>query len=287
MSFSFKRFLKVVNEDQLITLASTCSSIQDLANKLKLTPQQVRYLYKKINIALAFNKQWKTSKFDFLNKYTLEEIQPLVNEPIQAVSEKLNLKPKKVKMLFSHFNLTIPAFAFNYSRSSKVPKEEIERLYSIEKKSLSELSVIFNVSRQQVSNWLYFYNIPLRSRGTQKGTNRIKKHPIWNLSPDEFILKTKNYVDLKAFLAGESMSNQVFYGYLEEHNIPNPYAIKKLEITKEQLIDLYLIQLLTIQQIADHLGCHYQTVCRLLKKYDMVGSKPKTWQVGKTWKWKT
>ncbi len=279
MSFSFQRFLKVISEEQLITLANNSSSIEVLAKKLKLKPQQVRYLFRLINTPLKFKKV----KVDFTSSYRKEDLEALCNESLQDVCSKLKLKPKKVQTLFTAFDLPVPAKAFNYIRSCSIPKEDLERLYNIENKSLGDISMIYNVSRQLVSNWLNFYGIKPRSTGSQLGTIRRKDitHK-WTLN--EFLTLIEKYNTQKDFLAGEKISRLQYEDYLKHHAIENPYLKSKIAITKEELRNLYIEQGLTLNAIAKLLNCHFQSITRLLRKYDLVNLKQRTGPLGKSWK---
>jgi transposase len=272
MSFSFKTFLKIISKEDLIALAQNTSDIDEICLKLNLNKPQVRYLYHKINFPIRFYKAKAPTPLAI--NITKEDLQALTGKSLQFVSKALNLKPKRVLAMFTLYGLEPPRKITNYCTSCDTPKDELMHLYLDLKKPLSEIGLKYGVSKQTVSNWLGFYNIPTRTRGSHFNEKRKRKtHPIWN-QPKEYILKKMSqYESLSEFCLKENVSTSTCLKYIKTHNIQSPFCKRKMNITKEELKDLYLNQSLTINQIAELKKVHIQTIFRYLKEFDLTGLK--------------
>jgi hypothetical protein len=269
-SFSFKTFLKFVSKDDLQALASSTTYIEELCSKLNLNKAQVIYLYKKVGIALKIKKDKKTS---FGKPLLLkEQIEHLVGKPLQVVCQELNLKPKKVITLFSQHGLPVPVRSNNFATKCPISKQELEHEYITLNKTTISLGEKYQVSKQQICNWLVFYQIPVRPKGFNSGLKRkVKRQKIWSWSNDEFLTKVKNYESAKDFCKKENVSYIIFNKFIKERNIETPFPKQKFEFTKEYLLDLYMVQNMSIKEIAEHEGCHWQTINRYFKEFGIKG----------------
>lgn len=270
-SFSFKTFLKVANKDELKALAENSSHINDLCSKLNLKYSQVKYLYRKIGIDLHFSKKEKNLVANPSLDIPKETLVSMAGKPLQRVSLDLKLKPKKVKELFAKHGLPIPVKANNFATSCPISKEDLEYQYLTLNQSLSALGEKYDVSKQLVANWCVFYNIPVRNAGffsPVHSNSNIYKHPIWNLTNEEFLLQVKQYSCISEFCKSQDISANLFYRFLDERKIPSPFPRNKLTtLTKEYLLDLYLNKDMTLKQIAEHENCHLQTINRYFKAF--------------------
>lgn len=274
-SVSFKKLLKVVSFDELQALANSSTSIKDLCAKLNFTYAQVVYLYGKVGIDLKPLQQGAGKPL--LPK---EAIIGHIGKTLQVVCKELNLKPKQVKILFAQHGLPVPVKASNFASKCKISKQELEHGYLTLKQPLSVLGEKYGVSKQQVANWLVFHQIPVRSTGSLKNVPK-PIHPIWALSEEEFLNRAKLYATATEFCESENLSLSLFNIFLKKRNLKTPFPRQLYSFSKEYIVDLYLNQGMTIKQIAEQEGCHWQTINRCLKRFGLIGSKPKTWCLGK------
>jgi len=276
-SFSFKTLLKVVSKEELQELASSSLHIDDLCKKLNLNKMQIRYLYLKAGIELSLFKSKKLIP-NPAQIFSKEDLIVHIGKPLQVVCKELNLKPKKVINLFTENNLPAPIKSNNFASKCPVSKQDLEHEYLTLKKSLNTIGEKYNVSKQQVSNWLYFYQIPVRTRGfIQDIPRKTKKHPMWSWTDEEFLNKVKSSISSQDFCKKENISYALFNNFIKERGIKPPFPKQKFLFTKEYIIDLYLVKSMTIKEIAEQEGCHWQTINRCLKAFGLTGSKPKTW----------
>jgi hypothetical protein len=273
-SFSFKTLLKVISVAELQALALNSSNVEDLCTKLNLNPAQVRYLYKKAGIELSFfkNKRLVPNPEQI---YTKEDLVKYIGKPLHEVSLELNLKPKKVINLFSQHDLPVPIRSNNFAIKCPISKQELEYEYLTLNKTTTKLGEKYQVSKQQICNWLSFYKIPVKPKGFTKGnpSRNFRKHKLWSWSNEEFLNKVKSYESAKDFCRKEKISFALFNTFIKERNLETPFPKQKFEFTKEYIVDLYLVKNMTIKQIAKQEGCHWQTINRCLKKYGLTNSR--------------
>ncbi len=274
-SVSFKKLLKVVSYDELQALAKSSTSIKDLCGKLNFTYSQVVYLYGKVGIDLKPLQEGAGKPL--LPK---DAILGHIGKNLQVVCKELDLKPKQVKILFTQHGLPVPMKASNFASKCKISKQELEHEYVTLKQSLSVVGKKYGVSKQQVSNWLVFHQIPVRSAGSLKNVPK-PMHPIWELSNEEFLKRAKLYATSLEFCESENMSIGLFVSFIKKRNLKTPFPRQLYSFTKEYIEDLYLNKSMTIKQIAEQEGCHWQTINRCLKAFGLIGRKPKTWLLGK------
>jgi len=280
-SFSFKTLLKVISVEDLQALALNSASLEEICNKLNLNHMQVRYLYRKVGIELSFIKSKKLIP-NPEDVFTKEDLLKHVDKCLQIVCRELNLKPKKVINLYIKHDLPVPVRSNNFANKCPISKQELEYEYLSLNKSLFVLSEKYQVSKQQIANWLVFHQIPVRSRGTVKEIPRVyRRHVIWSWSNEEFLNKAKSYASAQEFCENEKMSITIYHSFLDKRKIAPPFPRQKFDFSKDYIVDLYLIKNMTIKQIAEQEGCHWQTINRCLKKYGLVGSKPKIWNIGR------
>lgn len=269
-SFSFKTLLKILSKEELQAIASSSTSIEDLCAKLNLSKVQVQYLYKKIGIPIKKNKTSATS----FTKPLLpkEDLLRLAGKPMQVICKELNLKPKKVITLFSQHGLPVPVRSNNFASKCPISKEDLEHQYTTLKQSLSVVGQIYQVSKQQVANWLVFYQIPVRPKGVfLENQRKIKRHKIWSWSNDEFLNKVKSYHNAQDFCKKEKVSVNLFNEFLKERNIETPFPKQKFYFTKEYLLELYTVKNMSFKEIAEQEGCHWQTINRCFKEFGIKG----------------
>ena len=272
MSFSFKTFLKVVNKEELQTLASSFTNLDDLCSKLNLTKVQVQYLYKKAGIELRkdLKKTISTSKKPLLPKEVLTQH---IGKPLQVVCQELNLKPKKVITLFSQHGLPVPVRSNNFATKCPISKQELEHEYITLNKTTTILGEKYQVSKQQVCNWLAFYKIPIKPRGcTKDNPNRkTRKHKLWSWTNEEFLKTAEGFTNAKDFCTHVGISFALFSIFIKKRNIETPFPKQKFEFTKEYIEELYFVKNMTIKEIAEHEGCHWQTINRCFREFEIKG----------------
>jgi len=273
MSFSFKTLIKVLSKEDLISIAQSNPDIDQIALKLNLNRAQVRYLYSKIGVSIRSSKNKVTTPTPPPTP-SKEELKALEGNTLQHICKTLNLKPRKVLALYSSYGFKAPSKQSNYCTSCRIPKEELNHLYHVLNQSLTVIGDKYKVSKQTVSNWMMLYKIPLRTRGSTKQEKRKKNtHPIWNLTKEELVEKLSNSTCLKDLCQTEDMSVNTYQRVLKFHNLKSPFDKQKLHLSEEELKDLYLNKNLTLVQISEMKNVHYQTICRLVKKYGLVGAK--------------
>lgn len=279
-SFSFKTLLKVISKEELQTLASTSLDIDDLCTKLNLNKMQIRYLYSKAGIELSLFKSKKLIP-NPAQVFSKEDLIVHIGKPLHIVCKELNLKPKKVISLFTENNLPAPIKSNNFASKCPVSKQDLEHEYLTLKRTLTLIGEKYQVSKQQVANWLNFYQIPVRKGGfgNTEIPRKTRKHSIWSWTDEEFLTKviSVNVSSAHEFCEKENISYSLFNNFIRVRNIPSPFPKQKFEFTKEYIQDLYLVKSMTIKQIAVQEGCHWQTINRCLKEFGLTGTKPKTW----------
>jgi transposase len=110
--------------------------------------------------------KFKCSKEELYNLYWIQKL------PIKEIAKKLNVCTATVKRWLKIYQIPLRGRLFSEQGKEKlsqiktkfkITKDELFKLYVIERKSSYEIATIFGVSEQTVLNWLKKYDIPRRN----------------------------------------------------------------------------------------------------------------------------
>jgi len=138
-------------------------------------------------------------------------------------------------------------------RKYNILKEELEKYYYGDKKTMKEISVIFGCSPMCIVSLMKKY-------GLKKITIEIPKEKLEDL----YWKQNKSVRQCAKILGcGPSTINRAMRKYGLSRRPDNEFV----DISKKELFDLYWNKKLNVQQIAKVIRCDAHTVCRKLKEF--------------------
>ena len=158
--------------------------------------------------------------------------------------------------------------------------EDITKLYVDEKKSAKEIAAIYNVEVKKVQWFIKKNNISKHNKCSHK-INR--DYQVKQVSKEDII---KYYIDENMFLKDAAVklniSEPTLRKKIQEYGIVKPKelirehvmeAYEKINITEEELRNLYLDKNYSSLDIAKMYGCTKRTILLKLKKYGITDEK--------------
>src|SRR3989344_213929 len=151
------------------------------------------------------------------------------------------------------------------TRKIFILKEELKRLYLIEKLSIKELSHRYNCTKNTISYWLRKYKIKTRTSSESmklfgKKTETIGKQELYEVYNQKASL---NEIAKKFNCSISTIINK-----LRKYNITNKFSNnKRIIISKKDLKKLYMGDKLNTYKIAEKYGTCQATIWKKLKKY--------------------
>lgn len=139
----------------------------------------------------------------------------------------------------------------------KITKEELIRLYVDEDMTVGEIAQRKGTSRQTVYNTLERYGIPQRKKSK---LNRV-------LDEDEVRKMLGSGMTAAAVAEAFGISPAALRTYAKEKGIPTRNARYASALTEENLRKWYIDEKKTMTEIANMVGCNYNTVSHACKKY--------------------
>jgi len=164
-------------------------------------------------------------------------------------------------------------FKFDRRRKTNISKKELSNLYLGKKLNYKQLTNHFNCSRSTISYWLRKYKIKIRnsSQTMKLFVNRPEKISRKELYDLYVIQKTNPSKIAKK----HNCKYDTIIRKLRKYGFSNKFSKgKKVEISKKELIKLYLNKKLTTYDIAEKLGCCQATVWKRLKIYNIKRRNP-------------
>ena len=144
-----------------------------------------------------------------------------------------------------------------------ITKELIEDLYLNREMDMGEIAVSLKCGGDTLSRYMKIYEIPRRVTQGRKPTINISKEELHDL----YWNREMSLSDIADALG---CSQRSVARLMEEHDIPRRTASKaaaKIEISKEELHDLYWNREMSMDAIADILGCHIASIFRAMRKH--------------------
>ena len=158
--------------------------------------------------------------------------------------------------------------------------EDITKLYVDEKKSAKEIAAIYNVEVKKIQWFIKKNNI---SKHNKCGHKINRDYQVKQVSKEDII---KYYIDENMFLKDAAVklniSEPTLRKKVQEYGIVKPKeltrehvmeAYEKINITEEELRNLYLDQNYSSLDIAKMCGCTKRTILLKLKKYGITDEK--------------
>jgi transposase len=153
---------------------------KEIAKKFNISQGAIYQWLKKFNIpikrgSLSEEHKQKISQSIIKFKCPKEELYNLYwiqNLPIKEIAKKFNVCTATIKRWLKIYQIPLRGRLFSEQGKEKlrqiktkfkITKDELFKLYVIERKSSYEIATIFGVSEQTVLNWLKKYDIPRRN----------------------------------------------------------------------------------------------------------------------------
>lgn len=160
----------------------------------------------------------------------------------------------------------------------EITKEELENLYVVENKTRQEVAEHFKVKPYIISNLVSKYG--LKKVSQEDEINRIKQQYSGEELQD--LYKSRTHAELAAFLG---ITADVLNRVLKDYGIGKRSKMKNLfNVPKEYLLDLYITQNLTAEEVANRLRTTPLSIYRALQVYGVKKPKSLVQQnINKTW----
>ena len=159
----------------------------------------------------------------------------------------------------------------NYKKSLRIPKDELERLYLVERKSSIQIGVIFNTSKKIILGYLKKYNITTRSHTESRHEEGFAVPSKAELEK----LYLQDWLSYDAICKIYDVDKTTIPYWLKKHNIPIRSASETSlgkdfkEPTESEMKQWYVEQELSTREIAQMLGVSRGLVSRRLKIFDI------------------
>jgi transposase/5-methylcytosine-specific restriction endonuclease McrA len=118
--------------------------------------------------------KFKCPKEELYNLYWIQKL------PVKEIAKKFNVNVNTIWNWLKIYQIPLRGRVFSEQERKKlsqiktkfkITKDELFKLYVVEKKDSKEIAKMFNVNNQTVLNWLKRYNIPIR---TKSEINKIR-----------------------------------------------------------------------------------------------------------------
>jgi transposase len=167
-----------------------------------------------------------------------------------------------------------------------ITKEELENLYNVEKKSPTQISTQFSVSRPTFLRWMRNFNIPLRDHEEaskivgenqigKKRNNKLEAHE--KLNDYEWLYDIRVNQKKSQWDIGEILgcSEVLVKQYLIKHQIENfRVGMYSREILTKEVIENAYNSGLTMRQLADKFDVSLGVISTLFSEYDIIAKNP-------------
>lgn len=148
--------------------------------------------------------------------------------------------------------------------SKKLSKEQLEELYVRQGKTAQEIANIFNINKTSVLNWLHSYQIPIKHPNSYyRGVFKINIDE--EILRDLYLTQKKTLREIALIL---KVPETILSARLRFFKIPARKAkdYRKVKISKEEIVDLYVNQKQSLKQIAKKIGCDYNTLSKTMSE---------------------
>ena len=150
-----------------------------------------------------------------------------------------------------------------------IPKEILRELYIKRKQPLSEIKSRYKCSLNTIAYWLRKYNIRIRNQ-SQSMRLFVNKPEIFIDKSELYDLSINKKFKLRKIAKKYDCKISTILNRLRKYKITNRFSnCKKIEISKEELEKLYLINKLNTYEIADIYGTCQATIWKRLKQYNI------------------
>lgn len=145
-----------------------------------------------------------------------------------------------------------------------VNRDWLEQKYVVEQLPVKNIAEQAEVKPARISYLVRVYGFP------QKRPICVKFVPTREWLVQKYVvegLSSKEICELTGY--------QSIQGLLERYNIePKGWSKPKLNISREELYQLHVVEGLTAVRIGQHFGCHNSAISRLIKEYDLDPERP-------------
>jgi DNA-directed RNA polymerase sigma subunit (sigma70/sigma32) len=149
--------------------------------------------------------------------------------------------------------------------------QEILTLFTNNKKTISQLSLIFKISKERIRQILVEHNVSIKQFHTEKESQLITQiQACINENPHLSRLQIAKHFNLSIFKIENLIRKsgiKLNRGKIASNAKLSNNNKNRLKLTKEVLHQLYVIENKTLNQMAENLNCPRATVARYLKRF--------------------
>ncbi len=242
-------------------------TLEDISNMIGISTGGVVIWLKRYNIPTRTKSEAKLKDKKKPSKKKLERWYVKEKKTIYKIGNIINMSPVTVYNWLKKEEILLRTKSESMLKGrKKLSKEELERWYIKEKKTMVELAELTGVNNVTISNWLVDYDIPIR-------TIKLKKEKI---APKErlvylYIKKHKTAYEIAELIG---VSPRTIYNWLIDYNIPirttSEFLLKgKNKPSKEKLEELYIKENRSSIDIANMTKLSKSCILRLLRGYNI------------------
>jgi transposase len=261
------------NRDELNELyINQRRSTLDIAKKFEVNITTALNWLKKARIPIRKGFESRLSNsFVKLGKSELKDLYMTRRKTAGYIAEMFGVSVPTVIIKLKKFNIPIRNGSENQLPAGfkKPTKEELKNLYTIQRKSTTEISKLLGVSSSSVGKWLDKYKIPIRGSSESQLSPEFKE-PTKRELEDLYIVQKLGQLEIaKKFKTSPQLIKRFLEKYgikirnLSESMLPNGFIKPK----KEQLEREYVSKHKSLRQISNELGVAPATVKKWLVDY--------------------
>ncbi len=178
----------------------------------------------------------------------------------QSIGERLGISASKVYSLLKENNLITGRGSVQRKLKENISKNELIRMYSLEKKSLREISELCKTSSRKIKKLLTHYEICENPKLLKKVYLQVEKERLVELYVAQNLTATETarLLDISVHTLRQALA---YYG-LEAKPVPS----KNRGLDRREIERLYIDENMSLTTLATKYSMSYITMARFLKK---------------------
>ncbi len=191
---------------------------------------------------------------------------------VNQISQELGVSQKAVNHWLSEIGVEIRGYSeAKLSVGVKKPsREKLEQWYVKERESMIELSKRIGVTDATLRRWIREYEIPLRDKSEEVSAKKPAKEELerWYIRDQKSTVQIGKMLGISSKTVGRWLKD---YDVLVRNNSES-HLIGRNCPSQEELVNLYLHENQSLDQIAKTFGVHKATVSNWLERYKIEKS---------------
>lgn len=239
--------------------------VKELADKLEISTATLYKLFETHGIKKRPNSTKTKTTIDLSSSHSIELLKTFYyveKLSYKEIGDRFNISPSKVYNLIKRYGLE-ERDSVQRKVKENVSKNDLVRMYSLENKSLREISEFCQTSPRKIKKLLMHYGISENPKLLQRTSLQSSKELLVKLYVEED--KTA------AAVARElGVSLHILRQALKLHGLETkPVPSKNRHLNKEEVEKLYLKEGLSLAELSERFGMRYITMARFLRKHNI------------------